>query len=59
MAATIPKSEVEAFLEAVLDEVVKREQAKATPPETMFKMLDEIFKKPAPPTIQKLLQEAS
>ena len=57
--AESPENEVKAFLDAVIDEVVKREQAKATPSETMSEMLGEVFKRPATPPIKKSLKEAS
>ena len=54
-----PENEVKAFLDVIIDEVVKREQAKATPSATMSEMLGEVFKIPAVPTIKKSLNEAS
>ena len=57
--AESPENEVKAFLDAVINEVVKREQAKATTSETMSEMLGEVFKRPATPPIKKSLNEAS
>ena len=47
------------YLTVYFDEVVKREQAKATPSASMSEMLGEVFKIPAVPTIKKSLNEAS
>ena len=53
------ENEIKNFLDAVIDKVVEREQAKATPSKTMSDMLGEIFKRPATPPIKKSLNEAS
>ena len=57
--AETPENEIKNFLDAVIDKVVEREQAKATPSRTMSDMLGEIFKRPATPPIKKSLNEAS
>ena len=57
--AESPENEVKTFLNAVIDKVVEREQAKATPSEAMSEMLGEVFKRPTTPPIKKSLNEAS
>ena len=57
--AKSPEDEAKAFLNEIIDAVVKREQAKATPSPPMSTMLGEIFKVPVVPPFKKSLNEAS
>ena len=54
-----PESEVKAFLDSIIDQVVRRGQVQATPSESMTEMMGEIFKVPAVPALKKSLNEAS
>ena len=59
VVAESPENEVKAFLDSIIDEVIKRGQASSTPSESMTEMMGEIFKVPAVPALKKSLNEAS
>ena len=59
VAAESPENEVKAFLNSIVDEVVKRGQASPTPSESMNQMMGEVFKIPAVPVLKRSLDEAS
>ena len=54
-----PNSGVKAFLDSIIDQVVRRGQVQATTSESMTEMMGEIFKVPAVPALKKSLNEAS
>ena len=54
-----PENEVKAFLDSIIEQVVRRGQVQATPSESMTGMMGEIFKVPAVPALKKSLNEAS
>ena len=54
-----PESEVKAFLDSIIEQVVRRGQVQATPSESMTETMGEIFKVPAVPAMKKSLDEAS
>ena len=57
--AESPEDAVKAFLDSVIEQVVKRGQVRATPSESMTEMMGEVFKVPAVPALKKSLNEAS
>ena len=54
-----PENAVKAFLDSVIEQVVRRGQVQATPPGSMTEMMGEVFKVPAVPVLKKSLNEAS
>ena len=54
-----PEDAIKAFLDSVIEQVVRRGQVQATPSESMTEMMGEIFKVPAVPALKKSLNEAS
>ena len=59
VVAESPENEVKAFLNSIIDEVVKRGQASPTPSESMTEMMDEVIKVPTVPVLKRSLNEAS
>ena len=54
-----PEDAIKAFLDSVIEQVVRRGQVRATPSESMTEMMGEVFKVPAVPALKKSLNEAS
>ena len=54
-----PEEAVKAFLDSVIEQVVRRGQVRATPSESMTEMMGEVFKVPAVPVLKRSLDEAS
>ena len=54
-----PENAAKAFLDSVIEQVVRRGQVQATPSESMTEMMGEVFKVPAVPALKKSLNEAS
>ena len=57
--AESPENEVKMFLDSIIEQVVSRGQAQATPSESMTEIMGEIFKVPAVPALKRSLDEAS
>ena len=57
--AKSPENEVKMFLDSIIEQVVSRGRAQATPSESITEMMDEIFKVPTVPALKKSLDEAS
>ena len=54
-----PEKAAKAFLDSVIEQVVRRGQVQATPSESMTEMMGEVFKVPAVPALKNSLNEAS